>query len=343
MAVYHVNLDRRLDGDSDENAAFALLLTLGAGLATTIGAAMAFCVNTNDGRVFAICLSLAAGVMTYVSFVEILVKSQSSFAEAGFSAADSLTLATTIFFSGILVSILLEHVALLVFHRMHTEDKAFEHGSAEVVMQAHTDPDKLANAITPEEANRDPQSASPDDVAVEAVEEGAAPVESPVNGEKPLSGKEKMDMLQMAAFSGIAIALHNFPEGLATFVAAYHDPSFGPTMAFAIAIHNIPEGLAVAAPILKATGSKKKAFLWAFLSGVSEPLGALLGWVVLRELIGPITFAVLFGIIGGVMIHISFKKLIPTAMKYDPENKYVSYSFFAGMAVMALSLVAFAY
>eukprot|EP00438_Fugacium_kawagutii_P013372 Skav216478 [mRNA] locus=scaffold1123:322758:323210:- [translate_table: standard] len=150
-------------------------------------------------------------------------------------------------------------------------------------------------------------------------------------------------MLQMAAFSGVAIALHNFPEGLATFVGALSDPEFGVSMAFAIAIHNIPEGLAVAAPILKATNSKCKAFLWAFLSGMSEPLGGLLAWLVLREVIGPVVFAILFGIIGGVMIHISFKKLLPTALQYDPQNKYTAYSFFVGMAVMAASLVVFGY
>merc|ERR1719163_2153389 len=143
-----------------------------------------------------------------------------------------------------------------------------------------------------------------------------------------------MNMLQMAAFSGVAIAMHNFPEGLATFVATLEDPAFGPAMAIAIAIHNIPEGLAVAIPILKATNSKWKAFLWAFLSGVAEPIGAGLGWLALREVIGPLTYAMLFGVIGGVMVHISIRKLLPTAFQYDPENKVTSYCFFGGMAIM---------
>eukprot|EP00913_Durusdinium_trenchii_P011295 g10607.t1 len=163
------------------------------------------------------------------------------------------------------------------------------------------------------------------------------------------------NMLQMAAFSGVAIALHNFPEGLATFVATLADPGFGVPMAFAIAIHNVPEGLAVAAPILKATNSKCKAFAWAFLSGMSEPLGGLLAWLVLKEIVGPVTFAILFGIIGGVMIHISFKKLLPSALRYDPEmlggkhlflrhrNRYTACSFFLGMGIMAASLVIFQY
>eukprot|EP00435_Cladocopium_sp_Y103_P060526 s124_g22.t1 len=312
---------------------FALLLTCCAGLATTIGAAMAFCVNTNDNRVFAICLAVSAGVMTYVSFVEILSKASESFEEAGYGEHDAFSLGTLVFFCGVLVSILVEMIAMCFFKRHSMEHKAFEHGSAQEVVQAHRDPDQLASAISPEK-DQQMEETSPGDVEVQTAQSGY---------QKPLSGMERVNMLQMAAFSGVAIALHNFPEGLATFVATLADPGFGVPMAFAIAIHNIPEGLAVAAPILKATNSKCKAFFWAFLSGMSEPLGGLLAWLVLKEIVGPVTFAILFGIIGGVMIHISFKKLLPTALRYDPENKYTAYSFFAGMAVMAGSLVIFGY
>merc|ERR1719440_814692 len=108
-----------------------------------------------------------------------------------------------------------------------------------------------------------------------------------------MDASEKMNMISTAAFSGIAIAAHNFPEGLATFVAAVEEPEFGASMAIAIAIHNVPEGLAVAIPILKATNSKTRAFLWAFLSGIAEPVGAGLGWLVLREVIGPLVYAML--------------------------------------------------
>ncbi|CAE7395674.1 zupT, partial [Symbiodinium natans] len=307
---------RRLQVEGEGDAGFALALTCAAGMATTIGAAMAFCVDTSDSRVFAICLALSAGVMTYVSFVEIIGKADESFQEAGISESDSFSLATLVLFLGLLASMLLELVATYFFHRAHSEKKAFEKGNAEDVMQAHSDPDQLANAIQPTSAGQGSAGSSVADH--QDIEVSPTADEAPGQSRKPLGGTERMNMLQMAAFSGVAIALHNFPEGLATFVATMADPSFGPPMAFAIAIHNIPEGLAVAAPILKATNSRSKAFLWAFLSGMSEPLGGLLGWLVLRELVGPVTFAILFGIIAGVMIHISFKKLLPTALKYDP-------------------------
>jgi len=179
------------------------------------------------------------------------------------------------------------------------------------------------------------------------VEEGAADAvaedAAAQKGTEKMVLTEKQNMMQMAAFSGVAISLHNLPEGLATFIAAVEDPTFGASMAIAIAIHNIPEGLAVAIPILKGTGSKAKAFGWAFLSGVAEPIGALLAWLALREVIGPFVYALVFGIIGGVMVHISIRKLIPTALRYDPDDKVTSYSFFAGMGIMAASLVFFGY
>jgi len=139
----------------------------------------------------------------------------------------------------------------------------------------------------------------------------------------------------------LAIALHNFPEGLATFVTALADKTSGAGIAFAIAIHNIPEGIVVAVPVYYATKSRAKAFFWAFISGVSEPIGGVLGWVVLSNM-GSIIYAAMFGVVAGMMVYISFKELIPTALRFDPQDKYVSKSVFVGMAIMAASLLLFA-
>ena len=281
---------------SDGDPGFAILLTLLAGLATTIGAAIAFCANTDDNRVFAVCLGVSAGVMAYVSFSEILDMTKQSFQDSGLTERSGFLWGTLTTFAGILLAMLVEFIGMKCFHR---------HVGEVVVTDA------------PEPAVQDMAS------------------------EKPLSKSERLHMLQMATFSGIAVALHNFPEGIATFISTMADPSFGPAMAFAIAMHNIPEGLAVAAPIKKATGSKCKAFFWAFVSGLSEPLGGLLGWLVLKDVLGPATYGIFYGLTAGIMLHISFKKMLPTALKYDPSNRYTSYSFFAGMALMAISLIAF--
>lgn len=152
---------------------------------------------------------------------------------------------------------------------------------------------------------------------------------------------ERKKLVQMGINTALAIGLHNFPEGLATFVAAVADPGVGVVLAVAIAIHNIPEGLCVALPIYYATGSRSKAFLWALSSGASELLAALLGWAVLAATIDNVTYGVLFGIVAGMMVIISMRELLPTAHHYDPEDTVVSYSFIAGMMLMALSLVLF--
>lgn len=135
--------------------------------------------------------------------------------------------------------------------------------------------------------------------------------------------------------------LQNFPEGLATFVAVLEDPSVGVSVAIAIGIHNIPEGICVAMPIYYATGSRTKAFFWATLSGMTELIGAAVGWFVLRHVMTPAVYGVLFGIVAGMMVYISIKELIPTAHRYDADDKVTSIGLVFGMLIMAASLVLF--
>ena len=153
--------------------------------------------------------------------------------------------------------------------------------------------------------------------------------------------RESRKLVRMGINTALAIGIHNFPEGLATFVAALDDPAVGAVLAIAIGIHNIPEGLCVALPIYYATGNRWKAFMWACISGISEPIGALLGWVVLANTMTDDLYAILFGLVGGMMVIISAKELLPTAHRYDPEDTVVTYSLIAGMVIMALSLVLF--
>jgi len=153
--------------------------------------------------------------------------------------------------------------------------------------------------------------------------------------------QQKKKLVKMGLSTALAIALHNFPEGLATFVAVLSDPSVGVVLAIAIGIHNIPEGLCVALPIYYATGNRWKGFMWGCLSGISEPVAALLGWAVLANAMSQTVYATLFGIVAGMMVTISFKELLPTAHRYDPEDTVVTYSVVAGMAIIAVSLVLF--
>jgi len=145
---------------------------------------------------------------------------------------------------------------------------------------------------------------------------------------------------RMGLFTALAIGIHNFPEGLATFTAALTDPNLGIAIAVAIAIHNIPEGIAVSVPIYYATGSRKKAFKLSFLSGLSEPVGALFGYLILMPFFSPAVFGVLFAGVAGIMVFISLDELLPAAEEFGEHHLTIT-GLVAGMAVMALSLLMF--
>ena len=147
-------------------------------------------------------------------------------------------------------------------------------------------------------------------------------------------------LMRMGVFTALAIAIHNFPEGLATFVSAMQEPGLAIPIVVAIAIHNIPEGIAVSVPIYQATGSRSKAFRYSFLSGLAEPLGALLGWLVLRPIMNDTVFGVLFAGVAGIMVFISFDELLPAAREYG-EHHLSLYGLISGMVVMAVSLLLF--
>lgn len=145
-------------------------------------------------------------------------------------------------------------------------------------------------------------------------------------------------MRNVGVLTALAIAIHNFPEGFATFAVALADPSLGIPLAVAIAIHNIPEGVAVAVPLREATGSRRKAAGWATLSGLAEPLGAVIGYALLRPFLGPGTLGYIFAAIAGIMVFVSLDKLLPTAVATG-EHHSAMYGMVAGMAVMAASLM----
>ena len=157
-------------------------------------------------------------------------------------------------------------------------------------------------------------------------------------GKRP-SGDTRL--AKMGLMTALAVGLHNFPEGLATFVATLDDPSVGGALAVAIAMHNIPEGMCVAIPVFYATGSRWKGFWFAAVSGLAEPVGALLGYLLLKDAMGPMVYGVMFGVIAGMMVYICVRELLPTAHRYDPKDNVTSKGIFAGMFFMALSLVLF--
>ncbi len=265
------------------NVLLAFLLTTFAGLATGIGSAMAFFSNRTNKRFLSAALGFSAGVMVYLSFVEILPKSRDALVK-DMGEVPGTWAAVASFFGGIILIALIDRL-----------------------VPSHENPHEARS--------------------IEAMEPG-----------HEVESKDKL--MRMGLFTALAIAIHNFPEGLATFAAALADPALGISTAIAIAIHNIPEGISVSVPIYYATGSRKKAFSYSFLSGLSEPAGALLGYTVLQAFFSETVFGVLFASVGGIMVFISLDELLPTAKEYG-EGHVAIYGLIAGMALMALSLLLF--
>jgi ZIP family zinc transporter len=192
-------------------------------------------------------------------------------------------------------------------------------------------------------------------MAVMAVVDGWLPVHdpsevfgqlSPTAGENavgssaqsPETPAHRRRLMRMGLFTALAIGIHNFPEGLATFLGALSNPRLGVSIAVAIAIHNIPEGLAVSAPVYFATHSRRTAFWVSFLSGLAEPVGGLLGFLLFRSFPNPLVFGLVFAAVAGVMVYVSLDELLPAAREYGDHHLAIS-SLMVGMAVMALSLV----
>ncbi len=150
----------------------------------------------------------------------------------------------------------------------------------------------------------------------------------------------RFDLHRTGLFTAIAIAIHNFPEGFATFVSALTDPTLGIAIAVAVAIHNIPEGIAVSLPIYHATGNRQRAFWYSFASGLVEPLGAVVGFVLLASFLDGTVMGIIFGMVAGIMVYISFDELLPAARVYGNAHSTLL-GIVGGIIVMAVSLILF--
>ncbi len=156
--------------------------------------------------------------------------------------------------------------------------------------------------------------------------------------DKPISNTKDKSLFKVGIISMIAIILHNLPEGIATFVATSSDVKLGISLTLAIAMHNIPEGISISVPIYYSTGSKKKAIFYTLISALSEPLGALLAFIFLKIFINDTILGILFSLIAGIMLQISFCELLPAARKYD-NKKYLFIFFTIGVIFMLLKFL----
>ncbi|SHJ55083.1 zinc transporter, ZIP family [Malonomonas rubra DSM 5091] len=222
---------------------FAFGLTVFAGLSTGVGSALAFFAKSTNTRFLTVSLGFSAGVMIYVSLVEIFVKARDALTAAA-GEFQGYLYTTLAFFAGIML------IALI---------------------------DKFVPSYENPHEIRDVDEMDDEEL-------------------------KRQKLHRMGLFSALAIAIHNFPEGLATFVGGLQDPALGMSIAGAIAIHNIPEGIAVSVPLYYATNSRKKAFGLSFLSGLSEPVGAIIGFFLLFQFFNDFVFGLLFAVVAGIMV-----------------------------------------
>jgi ZIP family zinc transporter len=259
----------------------AFLLTLFAGLSTGIGSLIAFFAKRTNTSFLSASLGLSAGVMIYVSFVELLPGAVQLISR---QSENGKIWGVVSFFAGIALIAIIDKLVPSVENPHEPK----------LVEDMHHEPQKNAR------------------------------------------------LLRMSFMTALVIAIHNFPEGIVTFITTINEFSLGVPIAIAIAIHNIPEGIAVSVPIFYATGSRKKAFWYSFASGLAEPVGAFFAWLALLpfiknnpELIGYVSAAV-----GGIMVYISLDELLPAAEEYG-EHHLAIYGVIAGMAIMAITLLMF--
>jgi len=151
------------------------------------------------------------------------------------------------------------------------------------------------------------------------------------------AGRNSESLMRIGLFTALAVTIHNFPEGIATFMAALSNPTIAVSVAVAVAIHNIPEGIAVSIPIYYATGSRKKALIYSFLSGLAEPVGAVVGYLVLSPFLNDVLLGIVFAVVSGIMVYISLDELLPAAEEYGEHHLCIT-GVFSGMFVMAVSL-----
>ena len=256
--------------DVSENVVPALLLTAVAGLSTGIGSAIAYFIRKPKVIYLSISLGFSAGVMIYISFMELL-------ADAMETLGDFWALIA--FFVGIIFIGLIDML--------------------------------IPEAENPHEYK------DLDDTSKQGTSD---------------------HLMRTGLLTALAIGIHNFPEGLATFGTALSDVKLGLFIAIAIAIHNIPEGISVSMPIFYATGSRGKAFFYSFLSGVAEPLGAIVGYLILMPFISESLIAYLLAFVAGIMVYISVDELLPMAHRYGHEHTVLA-GIVAGMFVMAFGLL----
>lgn len=260
----------------EENLTLAIFITLFAGLSTGIGGSIVYLSNKINVKLLSASLGFSAGVMLYVSFMELIPEALASI-QLSYNEKLSYIYMVVAFFTGIFFIAIIDRF--------------------------------VPEADNPHEYSK-----------------------------LKTNNNDTSSFKRVGLFTALAIAIHNLPEGLATFISSYNDIKIGISIAIAVAIHNIPEGISVALPIYFATKNKRKAFLISLSSGLAEPIGAIIGFSILLPFINPILMGLVFAFVAGIMVYISLDELLPSAEKFGHHHLSI-YGLILGMAIMATSFI----
>jgi ZIP family zinc transporter len=286
-----------------ENVWIAFGLTFFAGITTGLGSLFAFFSKRTNYRFLAVATGFSAGVMLFISFVE-LYPEASAMLEEVYGEAAGRWLNALSFFVGVLFI-----------------------GAIDALIPAAENPHEMHSAAEREALRTGGEAPEPGDEDSDGHDHQQSPVK----------------LMRLGMFTALAVTIHNFPEGLATFMAALHEPKTGLAIAIAIALHNIPEGISVAVPIYFASGSRRQAIVYSLLSGLAEPVGAAVAYVFLLLFLGgqempPQVMGLTFGFVAGIMVYISLDELLPSSRAYGRGHDSII-GVVAGMLMMCVSLL----
>ncbi|MGI6084389.1 MAG: zinc transporter ZupT [Acetivibrionales bacterium] len=267
------------------NQAFSICLSTLAGLSTGIGGLIGILFKRTNTKILSIMLGFSAGIMIYISFIELYQESQMNLCNIHGIVNGKILTVLSFFFGITLMALINEFIP------------------------------------EPEHPHRVKK--------IETIRR---------NNITSANSKNTGKLLRTGIFTTIAVTLHNFPEGIASYASTMKNSALGISIALAIAIHNIPEGIAVSIPVYYSTGSKKKAILASLFSGLSEPLGAIIAMAILGPLITDTMFGIIFGAVAGIMVYISLDELLPSSRAYGEHNLSLL-GLMLGMSVMAISVI----
>ena len=249
-----------------------------------LGSLLSFFISSSHKKLLSLSLSFSAGIMIYVSFMEMLPEGIHLIEE--YIGEGSSWVALIWFFAGMFMTAVIERFVHAFAGDLHNHDHNHNHN------HNHDHHDHV---------------------------------------------DENSHLTKLGLMSAIAIAIHNIPEGLALFTAGLKDITLAYPIAAAVIIHNVPLSIAISVPLYYSTGSKKKAFLYTLLVGLCQPIGAILGYVLLSNFFNDLVFGILFSVVAGIMVFVSLDELLPASQK-DEDHHLSVYGAIAGMIVMAISL-----